>query len=366
MVNKGRRVSRRTYMTVAGASVIGLAGCAGEEDPNGDTGGTDIGNGDDSAGNGDGPEEGDEELIWTCTSESSSTTISIQGIAPVVNDATEGIYMEGRPSEGTGANMGRLDRDEAQVAYTQNFDATRVPHEMEPFHDLDFELNEVMHWLTTPWLFITPHEELDSIADIEPDHRVSATQTGAGTRDNLEMALDYVIDDYDDVSVDFTQQSGPFQEGSLDVGVVPIMNFEIEGAYAEEQKSIVDLHVLEWPDDAVAELEDDPLVEMMEIDAGDLEGYASVPDQQPMMTPGNAYNFVTRNDVDYDVLYDTLHAMWDHRDEYGDIHALMTYHQDAEHWTDFPYPEVPYHPAAADFLEDIGAWDGAEGGRADE
>lgn len=347
MSDKKRVLDRRSYITAVGAGAVSLAGCAGGEDP-------------------DGPAEGEEELIWSITSSSSSTTISIQGIAPVVNDNTEGIYMEGRPSEGTGANMGRLERDEAQVGYTQNYDAGRVANEVEPFDSLSFELNEVMHWLTTPWLFITPDESMSSIEDIGPDTRVSPTQTGAGTRDNLMLALDHVVDDYEAVSVDFTSQSGPFQEGSLDVGVVPIMNFEIEGAYAEEQKSVVDLHVLEWPDDAIEEIENDPLIEVMEIDASELEGYASVPDDQPMKTPGNAYNFVTRNDVSYDALYDTLNAMWDHRDGFGDIHALMTYHEDAEHWVDYTYPDVPFHPAAADFLEEIGVWDQAEGGRADE
>ncbi|WP_175459801.1 TAXI family TRAP transporter solute-binding subunit [Natronorubrum sediminis] len=335
--------------------VVGLAGCIGEDDP------------DELDELENGPEGDEEELIWTTTSEGSATTVSLQGLAPTVNDATDDLYMEVRPSEGTGANMGRLDRDEAQVAYTQNFDAARVTQGDEPFDDLGFELNEVCHWLTTPWLFITPDEDLQSIEDIDSDTRVAPTQTGAGTRDNLELALDYVVDDYDDVSVDFTEQTGPFQEGALDVGVVPIVNFELEGAYAEEQKSVVDLHIMEWPEDALDEMEDDPMIEIMEIDAGDLDGYASYPDDQPMRSPGNSYNFVTRNDVDYDTLYDALSAMWDARDDFGGIHDQLVYHEDPEHWVDWTFPDVPFHPAAADFLEDeLGVWDQAEGGRADE
>ncbi|MFB1062710.1 TAXI family TRAP transporter solute-binding subunit [Natrinema sp. H-ect4] len=341
MPNMSDKLARRSFLqTAAAAGVLGVTGCLGSEST------------------------GEGNTIWTTMASESSSYASVQGIASLVNEESDEVQMEAKPSKGTGANIGRLQRDEAHVAYTQSFDAVRVTEGMEPYDNLNFELNEVIHWMSSPFLFVTPHD-WDSISDIGSDSRVSPAEEGAGTRDMLEKALGYVVDDYDATSVRFTQQAGPFQEGTLDVGIVPLMNGAIEGSYVEEQKSTVDLSVLKWPDNAVSEMESDPLISMVEVDMTQFEGYANVPEDQ-LMVPTANFNFVTRNDVGYDAIYETLSIMYENRESLSDYHNILSFHEDPTHWVENSYETVPFHPAAADFYEENDMWDLAKGGRADE
>jgi TRAP transporter TAXI family solute receptor len=348
--------SRRSYLqSAAAAGVVATAGCFNEGSGNGD------GNGDGS-GNGNGG--GDDTFIWSTLASESSTYASVQAVASLVNDEVDDFQMEARPSEGTAANIGSLARGEADVVYTQSFDAARVTEGMEPYQDLDVELNEVVHWISSPFLFVTRHD-WDSVTDIQPDTRVSPAEAGAGTRDMLVRALDYAVDDYETTSVRFTQQAGPFQEGTLDVGIVPLINGVIEGSYVQEQKSVVDLSVLGFPDEAIAEMEEDPLLTLTEVDLSQFGGYANVP-EQPMKVPTANFNFVTTPDVNADAISETLNVMNDNRDSLGDYHNILTFHENLEHWVEDSYEPVPFHPAAADFYEEQGVWDLAKGGRADE
>lgn len=340
--------SRRSYLQSAvAAGVVATAGCFNEQSGNGNGGGGDDGS-----------------FIWSTMASESSSYASTMAIASMVNEEVEGFEMEPRPSQGTAANIGNLARDEADVGYTQSFDAVRVTEGMEPYQDLGVELNEVVHWMSSPFLFVTRHD-WTSVTDIQSDTRVSPAEEGAGTRDMLERALDYAVDDYEATSVRFTQQAGPFQEGTLDVGIVPLMNGAVEGSYVQEQKSVVDLSVLAFPEDAIAEMEDDPLITLAEVDMTQFEGYANVP-SETMRVPTANFNFVTTADADYDAIYETLSVMNDNRDSLGDHHNILSFHENLDHWVENSYESVPFHPAAADFYEEQGVWDLAKGGRADE
>jgi len=225
---------------------------------------------------------------------------------------------------------------------------------IEPFdQQLSFDINQLLHFLDTDWIFVTANEDLTSLADIQSDTRVSPTQEGAGTAPYLELGLDYAVDDYDRISVSYTQQSGPMQEGRLDVGALPIINGNIEASYVEEQKSSVDLRVLEWPDDAVSELEDDSLLEVSQLDMTGFEGYAHTPDE--VTTLRLSYNWVVRNDIDYDTLTEALTILYENREGLAEYHDLLAFMQEPEYWVESSYQDVPFHPAAADLYEEWGA-----------
>lgn len=323
--------NRRNFVKAAGvAGIAGLAGCSG------------------------GSNSDDGNLIWTTTSEGSGGYQGATGMAAVVNENSDDVYMEARTSDGTDANIGRLQREEAQVAYNQNYTVQRVHQGIEPFDQLSFNINQLLHFLDTDWIFVTANEDLTSLADIQSDTRVSPTQEGAGTAPYLELGLDYAVDDYDRVSVAYTQQSGPMQEGRLDVGALPIINGNIEASYVEEQKSSVDLRVLEWPDDAVSELEDESLLEVSQLDMTGFEGYAHTPDE--VTTLRLSYNWVVRNDIDYDTLTEALTILYENREGLAEYHDLLAFMQEPEYWVESSYQDVPFHPAAADLYEEWGIW----------
>ncbi|MFC7154960.1 TAXI family TRAP transporter solute-binding subunit [Halomarina halobia] len=336
--------SRRTFLksSLGAAGALTLAGCLGGE------GGT--GNG---GGNGSGGGSGPTDMVMHTATETTAAYAMSQGIAAVVNDNTDAVRIDARPSEGTNANIGQLNRNEAHIVYIQNWSANKIEEGEEPFSDLSFQPYQVHHLYDLGWFLCSGNDGWETVADIEPDSRVSPTPRGSGTAEMLEHALGYVTSDYERISVDYGGQASAMSEGRLDVGAGTFVNFSVEPGWLQEMKGTVDLRLLDFPDDATAEMESDPALLVTEIDTGEMEGYAHAPD--PLIAPSLAYNFVVRNDFSYDAVYGYLEALHGNREGLGEYHGLLTPLADEKYFLENPY-DMPFHPAAADFYEELGIW----------
>ena len=69
-----------------------------------------------------------------------------------------------------------------------------------------------------------------------------------------------------------------------------------------------------------------------------------------------SYNFVCRDDLEYDTVYAFLETLYEGREGLAEYHALLDPLADEEFWVENAYEDVPFHPAAADFYEEIGVW----------
>ncbi|MFC7228476.1 substrate-binding domain-containing protein [Salinirubellus salinus] len=352
-------MDRRTFLkgTAGAAGVTALAGCMGggngdgSGDGSGDDGGS--GGGDADSGSSDGG-SGPTDMVMTTSTETTAAYAMSQGIAAVVNENSEEVRLDARPSEGTNANIGRLDREEIQIAYIQNWTAAKINAGEEPFGNLSFTPNQVFHLYDLGWFFATANDGWETAGDIESGSRVSPAPRGAGTAEMLETALGYSGADYNRVSIDYGSQGSAMSEGRLDVGVSTLVNFSIEPGWLQEMKGTTDLRMLGWSDETVAKMEEDPGLLLTEVDTGDLENYAYTPD--PVVLPSLAYNFVVRNDFSYDAVYNLLSTMWEQREGLGEYHGLLNNLADGEFWVKNAYDGVPFHPAAADFYEEQGLW----------
>ncbi|ARS90520.1 TAXI family TRAP transporter solute-binding subunit [Natrarchaeobaculum aegyptiacum] len=342
-LNSVPRTSRRTFLAAAGAgSTLALAGCldGGLGDDNGDTGGS-----------------GDDSDLVIVTSESETGTYAAsQGIASTVDTNSDMISVDAQPSQGTSDNIGRLGRGEADIGMIQHRAALDILEGEAPYDDLGYEPQQILNYNDLPWLLVNNHG-WTSIDEIEDGATISPTPGSSGTRDTLTDALDYALDDYETISVSYGEQAGAMQEGQLDVGVVTISNFDFEAAWIQEMKQTVDTYVLEWPEEVVEDLENDPgvPVETVDMTRDHLDGYAHVPDEAVAINI--PYNFVVRDDLEYDVVYEFLETLYEHREEMEDDHAYLGYFMDDEWFTSRMYDDFPFHPAAADFYQEIGVWD---------
>ncbi|PSP99179.1 C4-dicarboxylate ABC transporter substrate-binding protein [Halobacteriales archaeon QS_5_70_17] len=351
---------RRTVLkSIAGATGIGtLAGCLGEDSGNGGGGGSDGGSNDTNGSGGDGDGDGgggggQTDMVMLTSTETTAAYAMSQGIAATVNDNSDTVRVDARPSEGTNANVGQLDREEAQIGYIQNWTANKIAEGEEPFSDLSFTPNQVHHLYDLGWFLCTANEGWESVADIEPGSRVSPTPRGSGTAEMLEHALGYVTEDYERVSIDYGGQGSAMSEGRLDVGAGTFVNFSVEPGWLQEMKGTVDLRLLDFPDEAVSQMEDDSALFVTQIDTSDFEGYAYAPDQ--LASPSLSYNFIVRNDFSYDAVYDYLETLHTNREGLGEYHGLLKPLADEEYFLKNAY-DMPFHPAAADFYEEIGIW----------
>ncbi|MEM4782130.1 MAG: TAXI family TRAP transporter solute-binding subunit [Halalkalicoccus sp.] len=342
----GRGLDRRAFLVGAGAGVTGLAGCIGGDEPRPvDEGGDENG--------GDTPEGAAELRMRTATSTTAAYAAN-QGIAAAVNENTDEVFVEAQTSPGTEANIGALQSGEAEMVYIQNWSAADVREGVEPFDNLDFSLNQVFHYYDLPWFFCSANEELDSIGDIGAETTVSPTPRGSGTAAALEQALDYAVEEYERVSEDYGEQASAMSEGRLDVGVGTYMNFEIVPGWLQEMMGTVDLRVLEVPEEVVEEWEADERLLAESFPGEELEDAAFAPEEVWNIT--FAYNFVCRDDLEYDTVYAFLETMYEAREGLSEYHALLTRLEDESFWVENAYEGVPFHPAAADFYEEIGIW----------
>lgn len=332
------RTSRRAMLAAAGIGTTALAGCLDSLDE----------------GLGSGSSDGSQLTIVTAQSETGTYAAS-QGIAATVDRNADDIGVEAQPSEGTEDNIGRLGRGEADIGMIQHRSAQKIMNGNEPYGNLDYTPNQIFHYNDLPWLFVT-NNDWTSLADIESGARISPTPGESGTSETLTEALETVTDDYEQINVSYGEQAGAMQEGQLDVGVVTISNFDFEASWIQEMKQTVDTRVLEWPEDAVSELEDNAGVPVEPIDMTreNLSGYAHTPDEA--MGVNIPYNFVVRNDHEYDYIYSFLETMYEYREEMEEDHPYLGYYMDDEWWTTRMYDDFPFHPAAADFYEEKGLW----------
>lgn len=345
MIDDAReRIGRRGFLGAAGAGALGLAGCIGGDEPEPvDEGGN----------GGDGGDGGDAaELRMRTATSTTAAYAANQGLAAAVNENTDSVFVEAQTSPGTEANIGALQSGEAEMVYIQNWSAADIREGVEPFNDLDFTLNQVFHYYDLPWFFCTGGD-LESITDIGADTTVSPTPRGSGTASALEHALDYAVDDYERVSEDYGEQGSAMSEGRLDVGVGTYLNFEIVPGWLQEMMGTVDLRLLDVPDDVVGAWEDDDRLLAESFPGEEIED-AEAPEE--VWSIAFSYNFVSRNDLDYDTVYEFLNVLYENREGLAEYHALLSRLEGAEFWVQNPYDDVPFHPAAADFYEEIGVW----------
>ncbi|THE65998.1 TAXI family TRAP transporter solute-binding subunit [Salinadaptatus halalkaliphilus] len=355
-MDQNRGVNRRTFIGASGIAGVGiLAGCLDTDDVEDDVG-NGIGDGNGNGGNGGDAPDDAEDLVMVTSGEETGTYAASQGIAATVNQNTDEVFIDARPSGGTDDNVGMMNRGEAEIGYLQHRSSILINDGEEPYDEIDFTPQQLFHHSDLPWLLVTPNEDWETVEDIEPDSRVSPTPSGSGSAPVLEQALDYAGVEFDRVSYEFGEQAGAMQEGELDVAAITVSNFEFEAAWIQEMKQVVDTRILGWPDDAVDEMEDDEIVpaEPFEIPDDLAEGYAYVPDQ--VYGINIPYNFVATDEVPYDPVYEMLEVMWDNREEMAETHLYQEYMVDAEWWATRMYDGVPIHPAAADFFEERDIW----------
>ena len=330
--NSGRLTAqtRRSFLAATGlGTTAALAGCLGGDD--------------------------DEQSVRMRTATEGTTAYAgNQGIAAVVNENTDQLFVEAQTSPGTEANIGALNNEEAEMVYVQNWSAQQIADGTPPYDDLDFQMAQVFHYYDLPWFFCAVEDELESVADITADTNVSPTPEGSGTAPALETALEYATDGYNRISITYGQQASAMDEGRLDVGVGTYMNFDLVPGWLQEMMGTVDLRVLDVPDDVRADWDDDDRLLVQEFPGSDLDAAYATPEQIQAVT--FAYNFVSRADLDYDLVYEFLEVLHEHRASLEDYHAVLRPLGDEDFWVDNAYDGVPFHEAAADFYQEQGLW----------
>lgn len=338
-------IARRSFLkrSAGTAGIVGLTGLAGCFSDGGSS----------SSSGGPGP-GADGEMIMKTASETTAAYSMSQVIASAVSQNSEEVTVNARPSQGTNRNVAEVVQGKTEIAYIQNWTAAKIRQGEEPFGDLDYQPQQVFHLYDLAWFLASANDGWTSVSDISADSAISPTPRGSGTAEMLEYALSFAVDDYERTSIGYGDQASAMSEGRLDAGAATYVNLSIEPGWLQQMKSTVDLRVLDFPDEVVSQLEDDPAIVVSDIDMSGFEDYAYTPDT--LSTPTLAYNFIVREDHDYDTLYNFLTTLWEQREGLQEETGLLAPMAEGDAWVKNTYADVPFHPAAADFYEEQGLW----------
>lgn len=328
--------SRRRFVAAAGAlGVSAIAGCL-----------------DGGSNTGDGGGSGTTDVVFSTVPEETGAYAMTQGMAAVVNENSDSVFMDARPSEGSAANVGRVNRGDADVAYSQSFSVNKLLNGDEPYDQIDVTFNQLFHVYSVENLFVTANDW--EMVNEAGGSRISPTPRGSGLAPALERALDYALDDYERISVTQGEQASAMSEGSLDVAHGTVLNEEIEPSWLQEMKNVIDASLLFWTDEEAQQIADDPYLNIKEVEMSDGWAHGSGEIRRCVTEP---YGFIVNSEVEDEVINEIVSILMENREELGEYASLLSYYSDEEFFIPQFNRDMPFHPGAADVYEAEGIWE---------
>lgn len=337
--NVDRSVSRRRYIQAgaAGAAVT-LAGCLGGDD-------------DDDNGVADNGEDETTDLVMSIHEEGTGAFAQAQATAAVVNDHTDEIRLDAQPSSSIRENIGRLSRDEADIAFLGDWELANLIEGNEPYEELDVTPHQLYTTLNNAWILITNDEDVETFADLDGNSIAAGTEGEAVDQIVRRLADHYDVDpDFPDVA--FADKPGAMSEGIADTVATTFGNFVIHYPWVEQIMAAEDTYVVEWPDGGDALVEDD-LIQEVTWTPENMPDFDRVPDGD-YISFGIGFLMSAHEDVPEEAISAYLNTMWDNVDSLIEADSAFEFHENLEFWPEVFVDEAPVHPAAETFYEENG------------
>ena len=346
------RLSRRRYIQAAAAGgALTLAGCSGNGESNGNgngNGGSD-GNGD-SDGNG-GSGGGATELVVSMHQQGTNAFAQGQATAAVVNDATDEIRLDVRPSGSVRENIGRFARGETDLAFVGNWELANLEAGNEPYADIGVSLDQVVTYNYSTWMLITNDESVQTIGDLD-GRSIGAGPEGAAVNQITRRICDMYGVDADFPDVAFGDKQGAFSEGIIDAAAITLTNFEVIVPWVEQIMASEDTYVVEWPDGGDMIVEDE-LISSVTWEQEQIPDFDRVPDGDHIGWDIGFF-LASTTEVSDSSISTMLSTMNNNLDALIEANSAFSFHENMDYWTRAFYDGGDIHPGAQSFYEDQG------------
>ncbi len=107
-----------------------------------------------AGGSSSGGATGDTDVRMRTSTSTTTAYSANQGMTSAVNEGTDDLFVEAQTSQGTEANLGALDQEDAEMVYIQNWSARQVQEGAGNYSELGFEMAQIVHFYDLPWFFI--------------------------------------------------------------------------------------------------------------------------------------------------------------------------------------------------------------------
>ncbi len=352
----GDHVKRREILRVAPAvGVAGLAGCTGGNG-NGDGNG-DTGNGDDTSTDTD-TGGGEPTTLLTSIHQQGTSAIAMgQAMGTVVNDNSDSIRLDVRPSQGSRENIGKMTRGEADLAYIGSWAANSLAQGRDPYQDVDLTLEQISTFQIAPWFLVTTSEDIENITDIGEGDAVAAGPIGSPIQQMIERSLQvYGVSGYEWKNITYGDFANALDSGQINLAISNNLNYAVTPPWAETMRSTNTLYVVDHPDNGEP-IKNDDLVGAATYEEEDFpEGYENPP-EFPFTTFMNTTLLCGTPAVPDGAVSTLMTTLSENRGELAEAYALYEFYEDVSFWPRGFVDSTAVHPEAAAFYEEQGVAD---------
>lgn len=297
--------------------------------------------------------------MMTSTEDTAAYQMS-QGLAAVVNEHSDSVQISARPGDGAKQSMRLLDKGEADIAYTDTLNAYRIHNNKGEYSENPFgsDIRQVWHYYDIQGGLVTKEGTgIRSVNDLA-GAKVSPNPVGTAMRDVMMAHLSHANFDLSKMkklALGYGEEASALSEGRADVVTDIRINADLVPSYVQEQYSIVEnAWLLHWPDDVVESIRNEGTIEGSYYDASDMKG-PNYGNREKEWWTETVYVTFVRSGMKEETLSEILNIMWEN------VESLTEYHSLAEAWQDKSFlanklsPQIPLHPAAKSFYDEIGA-----------
>lgn len=349
---RGRlKVSRRKALAGLGVGITSLSGCLDDSGSPEET--------DDSTGSTDSSET--TYTLYTAPQETTNFAIS-QAIAGTVNPNSEGISIDALPSEGTIQSMSYLNQGDADFAVTDLRNAYNIINEEGDYADnpFDVELRQCFHYVNFQTTFATNRDsDIQSVADFAGERIGWGIEAGAlpeNLRAHLESAVS--LDEIDGVPLGYGEEPSALNEGRVQAVTEVRAARDIVPSYDQEQHSMNDQRLVDWPEEAVNQIQQtDPLTGTYyssdDLAASEEAGWG---DAETRWWADTIYPFFTTAEMSEDHVYEVMNTLYQNTDQLANSHPVteLWTESEFEFWTNDLPEWIPLHEGAKRFYDEIG------------
>lgn len=333
---------RETLSTLGAASAVGLAGCTGGSD---------------------------DVTTWRLETSTEGTAIyqMSQGMAAIIDEHSDRLSLDARPTEGSKAAMVKMDNGEIDLAYASDLFAYQAKENLESFENFDSDLNYIWRCYDVILNFNAFADSgIENVTDLEGTDVTLGVVNGnpdVMLRKHLSHAVD--LDDVNFVPMGYDQIDSALGEGRVDAAHDLRLSARYSSLWNQVYITNDNVALLEWPDEAIQSIQDDPeingqrrsLEELADIynhDVSEMEnGWMG---REELYWAETVFHIIGNQNTDEDLAEHFVSVLLNNLEE------LKGYHNLAEVWTPTFCGErtdlvdgIDLNPGARQAFEDAGA-----------
>lgn len=295
-----------------------------------------------------------DTLTWGSASLGSQGYVIIEALSSTANKYVEGFRSSSVSTAGAAENLVLIDQGEIQMGQATSDVLYAATHGQAPFNE-EIEFAQVFaygYWAMP--ILVPSNSDIQSIEDLKGKRVNVGTQGGSSSIIANELLGESGYDIIDEITLEhlnYQEAADALNAGQIDASVLFHMAGNLVATPFQELAQSMELRPLEVDKsilESVTETNEGLTIATTLEDTFDFY-------TQDMDAPGMSGMLVTNPDVDEDVVYELVKALYENAEEVRNIGPELSIF-DLDYAVEGLIKEYPVHPGAAKYFKEVGIW----------